>query len=74
MNVRTTAPRTFGRVLVGVTAAVVSVLALAGCGSTGGSPDGTTEITLSMQNPDVKTADPATWAIVEAFQDANPDI
>jgi carbamoyl-phosphate synthase large subunit len=27
-----------------------------------------------MQNPDVKTADPATWAIVQAFEKANPDI
>ncbi len=49
-------------------------IALAGCTTGGGSNDGTTTITLSMQNPDVKTADPATWAIVEAFQDANPDI
>lgn len=48
--------------------------ALAGCATGSGSGDGTTTITLSMQNPDVKTADPATWAIVEAFEDANPDI
>ncbi len=27
-----------------------------------------------MQNPDVKTADPATWAIVQAFEKANPKI
>jgi len=27
-----------------------------------------------MQNPDVKTADPATWAIVQAFQAKNPNI
>ena len=27
-----------------------------------------------MQNPDVETADPATWAIIEAFEKANPDI
>jgi raffinose/stachyose/melibiose transport system substrate-binding protein len=50
------------------------VIALAGCGSTGSTTDGTTEITLSMQNPDVETADPATWAIVEAFENDNPDI
>lgn len=27
-----------------------------------------------MQNPDVQSADPATWAIVEAFQKDNPDV
>ncbi|MCC4907690.1 ABC transporter substrate-binding protein [Microbacterium sp. cx-59] len=27
-----------------------------------------------MQNPDVESADPATWAIVKAFEAANPDI
>lgn len=27
-----------------------------------------------MQNPDVESADPATWAIVEAFKTANPDV
>lgn len=55
---------------------VTSLVALAACSkaSDAGSEDGKTTITLSMQNPDVKTADPATWAIVEAFEDANPDI
>ena len=62
------------RIAVGVLAATATVAALAGCGSSGGNADGTTEITLSMQNPDVETADPATWAIVEAFEEANPDI
>jgi raffinose/stachyose/melibiose transport system substrate-binding protein len=74
----------FGRKLVsrrrrqvaGVTLAVMSLVALAACSSAsgGGSADGTTTITLSMQNPDVKTADPATWAIVQAFEKANPKI
>ncbi|GAA1955521.1 hypothetical protein GCM10009798_13450 [Nocardioides panacihumi] len=74
----------FGRKLVsrrprgiaGVALAVMSVFAMAACSSAsdGGSADGKTTITLSMQNPDVKTADPATWAIVQAFEKANPDI
>jgi raffinose/stachyose/melibiose transport system substrate-binding protein len=62
------------RRLAALALAAATVVTLAACGSaTGGSGDGV-EITLSMQNADVKTADPATWAIVEAFQDANPDI
>jgi raffinose/stachyose/melibiose transport system substrate-binding protein len=62
------------RIVVGTLATAATVLALAGCGAAGGSADGKTEITLSMQNPDVKSADPATWAIVEAFEEANSDI
>ena len=66
--------RSFWNVAVAGLAISATALALAGCSTGGGSSDGTTTITLSMQNPDVKTADPATWAIVEAFQEANPDI
>ena len=64
------------RTLAGVVLTVSSALALAACSSASDaeSEGGTTTITLSMQNPDVKTADPATWAIVQAFEDANPDI
>ena len=64
------------RTLAGVALTVSSALALAACSSASDaeSEGGTTTITLSMQNPDVKTADPATWAIVQAFEDANPDI
>lgn len=53
-----------------------SVLPLAACSSASdaGNADGKTTITLSMQNPDVKTADPATWAIVQAFEKENPDV
>ncbi|HIF22504.1 MAG TPA: carbohydrate ABC transporter substrate-binding protein [Gemmatimonadetes bacterium] len=76
MNVRTTAHRaTFGRVAVTVAAIAASALALTGCGpSDSSNADGTTEITLSMQNPDVESADPATWAIVQAFEQAHPDV
>ncbi|WP_200952629.1 ABC transporter substrate-binding protein [Agromyces sp. Soil535] len=66
--------RPLGRLALGVLAATATIAALAGCGSAGNADDGTTEITLSMQNPDVESADPATWAIVEAFEEANPDI
>ncbi|PPF31749.1 ABC transporter substrate-binding protein [Rathayibacter tritici] len=64
------------RLTAAVALALVSTVVLAGCSTaTGGdSADGTTTITLSMQNPDVETADPATWAIVQAFEAANPDI
>ena len=69
-----TAPRAARRLTVGAITAALALSALTACGTTGGSADGTTTITLSMQNPDVQTADPATWAIVEAFEKANPDI
>lgn len=62
------------RIALAVLATTTMAFALAGCGAAAGPGDGKTEITLSMQNPDVKTADPATWAIVEAFEAANPDI
>lgn len=75
MNVGLTAhSRSFGRIALGATAAATSMFLLAGCGSTGSSADGTTEIALAMQNPDPESADPATWAVVEAFEEANPDI
>lgn len=62
------------RIAVGLVA-VSTIVALAGCATPGsGTSTGPTEITLSMQNPDVKTADPATWAIVQAIEKANPDI
>ncbi|WP_426321735.1 ABC transporter substrate-binding protein [Microbacterium sp. E-13] len=62
------------RLAVAAAAIAASVLVLTGCGSAGSTADGKTEIALSMQNPDVKTADPATWAIIQAFEKENPDI
>ena len=64
------------RPVVGIALAVMSLAALSACSSASdnGSADGKTTITLSLQNPDVKTADPATWAIVQAFEKANPEI
>ncbi|MDO8147695.1 MULTISPECIES: ABC transporter substrate-binding protein [unclassified Isoptericola] len=60
-------------VAAAVTLAVL--LPLAACSQASDAEQGgPTTITLSMQNPDVKTADPATWAIVEAFESANPDV
>jgi len=63
------------------TAAVLTLAACSSGGSTGtsttggGSPAaGSVSISLSLQNPDVQTADPATWAIVKAFEAANPDV
>lgn len=64
------------RRLAGALLTVSSLFAVAACGgaSGAGNADGKTTITLSMQNPDVKTADPATWAIIKAFEKANSDI
>jgi raffinose/stachyose/melibiose transport system substrate-binding protein len=64
------------RRIAGVAVALASLVALTACSSAsdGGTADGKTTLTLSMQNPDVKTADPATWAILQAFEKANPDI
>lgn len=66
--------RPLRRIAIAALATTAAAFAFAGCSTTAESSDGKTEITLSMQNPDVKTADPATWAIVEAFQEKNPDI
>ena len=57
----------------------VTTLPLAACSTYGGSKGGgektgTTTISLSMQNPNVKTADPATYAIVQAFEKKNPGV
>jgi raffinose/stachyose/melibiose transport system substrate-binding protein len=62
-------------VITAVAAATLSA-GLGACSSHSGGADasGRTTITLSMQNPDVKTADPATWAIVQAFEKANPTV
>ncbi|MDQ4502870.1 extracellular solute-binding protein [Sinomonas sp. ASV322] len=63
------------RVAAAVIAASATMGGLAACSSSNSSPsDGPTTISLSMQNPDVKTADPATWAIVQAFEKENPNI
>jgi raffinose/stachyose/melibiose transport system substrate-binding protein len=63
------------------TAAFVALAAagglLAGCASSssgGGSSNGKTTITLSMQQTDVKTGDPTTWALVQAFEKKYPNI
>ncbi|MGO4535750.1 ABC transporter substrate-binding protein [Leifsonia sp. 2MCAF36] len=61
------------RITAVAAAGALALASLVGCAASGGS-DGKTTITLSMQNPDVKTADPATWAIVQAFEKKNPSI
>lgn len=64
------------RRLAGVVLTLSMALGMAACSSASdsGNQDGKTTIALSMQNPDVKSADPATWAIVQAFEKANPDV
>jgi raffinose/stachyose/melibiose transport system substrate-binding protein len=43
-------------------------------GGGGSSSNGKTTITLSMQQTDVKTGDPTTWALVQAFEKKYPNI
>lgn len=64
------------RRLAGSLLSVSSLVVLAACSnaSDAQTEDGRTTITLSMQSADVETADPATWAIVEAFEKAHPDV
>jgi raffinose/stachyose/melibiose transport system substrate-binding protein len=62
-------------VLTAAVAALLATSTLVACGSgtgTGGGGSGT--ITLSMQNANVKTSDPATYGIVQAFEKKYPDI
>ncbi|MET9013882.1 extracellular solute-binding protein [Streptomyces olivaceoviridis] len=62
--------------LTAATASALFVTATA-CGSAvntaGGSSSGGL-ITLSMQNPDSKTQDPATWQLVQEFNKQHPDM
>ena len=67
-------PMTSRIALAALGAATALGLVLAGCAAPDAADDGTTEITLALQNPDVESADPATWAIVQAFEEANPDV
>jgi raffinose/stachyose/melibiose transport system substrate-binding protein len=67
-------PMTSRRALTALGAATAMSLVLVGCAAPDAADDGTTEITLALQNPDVESADPATWAIVEAFEEAHPDV
>lgn len=46
----------------------------AGDSSDGDSSGAATTITLSMQNSNVELSDPATWAIIQEFEAANPGI
>ncbi|MGI5438968.1 ABC transporter substrate-binding protein [Streptomyces shenzhenensis] len=64
------------RLLLTATASAMFVTATA-CGSAvntagGSSSDGL--ITLSMQNPDSRTQDPATWQLVQEFNKKHPDM
>src|SRR5258707_9425226 len=63
---------TFASLMVFVLVASI----LAGCGgsSGSGSSSGPTTITLSMQNTNVQSTDPSTYAIVQAFEKQNPNI
>jgi len=61
--------------LTGLAVTLLAAVAAGGCSKASDTgSDGRTTITLSMQSADVKTGDPATWAIVEQFEKENPDI
>jgi raffinose/stachyose/melibiose transport system substrate-binding protein len=65
------------RVVGAAVAALVVASVSAACGSstgTGGGGGGSGSITLSMQNANVKTSDPATYGIVQAFEKKYPKI
>jgi raffinose/stachyose/melibiose transport system substrate-binding protein len=71
----TATPRRWRRTILTVAALGAATALLAGCSGAGGSSGGgTTTITLSMQQTDVKTGDPTTWAIVQAFEKKYPKI
>lgn len=76
MSLSLTPPAVRRRTLLLGGLASAACLTLSACGSGTGSQnaDGTTTLTLSVQNPDVKTADPATWAILQGFAQAEPKI
>ncbi|WP_137991537.1 ABC transporter substrate-binding protein [Streptomyces vilmorinianum] len=74
-------PRRIRRRLTGTALAGALLAATAtGCGAavdgTGGQGSGSGQgvITLSMQNPNIKDQDPATYALVEAFNARNPQL
>lgn len=56
--------------------AAAAALSLSACGSSSRSStkDGVTTLTLSTQNPDIKSADPSTWEILQGFEAANADV
>jgi raffinose/stachyose/melibiose transport system substrate-binding protein len=70
----TATPRGFRRAILTVAAMGAAAALLVGCSSGSGSSNGTTTITLSMQQTDVKTGDPTTWAVVQAFEKKYPKI
>jgi raffinose/stachyose/melibiose transport system substrate-binding protein len=55
---------------------VAAVGLLAGCTSTPSGTSTTSKVTLTllMQQTDVKTGDPTTWGIVQAFEKKYPNI
>jgi len=69
-----TRPRRRTLLTLGVVVAAVGLLA--GCTSTpsGTSTTSKVTLTLSMQQTDVKTGDPTTWGIVQAFEKKYPNI
>lgn len=50
---------------------VTTIFLITGCKET---EDGTITITLGMHVADVESQEPATWAIIQAFEEANPNI
>lgn len=62
------------RIVAVIAAASAAAMLLAGCSSGSNGGNEKTTITLSMQQTDVKTGDPTTWSIVQAFEKKYPNI
>lgn len=60
--------------VLGSFAAAASVAMVSACGSGGSGSSGAQTLALSTQNPDVESADPATWAILQGFAAAHPEV
>jgi raffinose/stachyose/melibiose transport system substrate-binding protein len=65
------------RPVVAVAVAALATTGLAACSSSSGGGDasgGTTTLTLSMQNANIKQADPALYGVIQAFEKKYPTI
>lgn len=60
--------------VLGSFAAAASAAMVSACGSGGSGSSGAQTLALSTQNPDVESADPATWAILQGFAAAHPEV
>jgi raffinose/stachyose/melibiose transport system substrate-binding protein len=65
-------PRIRRRIVTGVTATVMAATSVTACGTGPGGASGDGLITLAMHNPNIQQQDPATYELVQAFNEKNP--